>query len=458
MQGSRVAAGIRKGGAVDLLLAAETLLAFLYTWMYLPITQNHWGDFIAMLSHRQYNANVPVELRFWDGEGIGYGPIFALVDLALRPVGDLLAMRICYVINLALLFATVALLIRTFLPAPRSRREVLIALFLTVNSYPVFQLIRQNNIEILELAFLTFGYVAFVKDRQWRAGVFFGLAAATKLVPAVLFAVLAWRRRWRALAAALATSAGAFILVGIIKNYGPRDLMHDLTTRATLEFPLAFGANQAISGFFYRLVGQLQLGGDAEAFTHPIVLYPVFAAWATKLTVVAGALVVGVLLIRQAGFWPGPSRSLRLEVLEMQIVLLVALFGLPHAHSHYFGLVLPLYFLALRAQNESSSENGTTWIFAFSVLLAFAVPLRVLDPIMSRFIPAPTTDVYKLLSVPMASALLALIGALQLHRTWARAAQPVIRPTAQRRSPAVGTMLPAGATVGGSANANNSEL
>src|SRR2546429_493050 len=85
------------------------------------------------------------------------------------------------------------------------------------------------------------------------------------------------------------------------------------------------------------------------------------------------------------GVWAGRAFT---EVIEMQIVLLVTLLILGHAHIHYFALIFPLYFIALRGATSGEARNETTWLFVFSLfLLGFLVPLRLLDPAVHKFIP-----------------------------------------------------------------------
>lgn len=123
-----------------------------------------------------------------------YGPVFALYDLALRPLRDVPAMRVMFVLNHLLLAATFVMMIATFVPAPRSRRELILAAFAWVNFFPLVQLIRQNNVEITELALLMGCFLCLKRRRDVAAGGLLGLAIGTKLIPLLLLPYFVWRR------------------------------------------------------------------------------------------------------------------------------------------------------------------------------------------------------------------------------------------------------------------------
>jgi hypothetical protein len=65
---------------------------------------------------------------------------------------------------------------------------------------------RSINCNLIVLAAVLFGCSALAKGADVRAGFWFALAVALKVLPVLLVPYLAWTRRWRALASALAFS------------------------------------------------------------------------------------------------------------------------------------------------------------------------------------------------------------------------------------------------------------
>src|SRR5439155_1396864 len=90
--------------------------------------------------------------------------------------------------------------------------------------------------------------------RDGRAGAWIGLAAAIKGFPALLLVYLAYRRRWRGLAAGIAV--GGALTVGAMLPYGPVDAVHAvrdwmrLSSAATCIGRLG---TQSLAGFTFFL-------------------------------------------------------------------------------------------------------------------------------------------------------------------------------------------------------------
>jgi hypothetical protein len=78
------------------------------------------------------------------------------------------------------------------------RVAALFPLTLALVSFPVERLVVQGNIEIFLWIFAAAGAWAYLRDRDDVAATFWGLAAASKLYPAVLLLLLLARRKFRA--------------------------------------------------------------------------------------------------------------------------------------------------------------------------------------------------------------------------------------------------------------------
>lgn len=82
----------------------------------------------------------------------------------------------------------------------RGIRVAVAAAFATtalVTSYPLMFAFDRGSSEGFVWIVLSLGLIAFVRQRWWWAATFFGLAAAMKYFPAVLFALLLSRKKWR---------------------------------------------------------------------------------------------------------------------------------------------------------------------------------------------------------------------------------------------------------------------
>ena len=72
-------------------------------------------------------------------------------------------------------------------------------------SFPIARLVHQGNIELVVWILTATGVYSWIREKNELAAVLWGLAAAMKLFPLVLLALLLPSRRWRAFAAGLIT-------------------------------------------------------------------------------------------------------------------------------------------------------------------------------------------------------------------------------------------------------------
>jgi hypothetical protein len=86
-------------------------------------------------------------------------------------------------------------------------------------SFPIVRMIHEGNIEVVLWMFTALGVWAFWRGKNDAAAVLWGLAAAMKLFPLVLLAMLLPRKKWRAFAEGIA----AFVLATLwaLKWVGP---------------------------------------------------------------------------------------------------------------------------------------------------------------------------------------------------------------------------------------------
>ena len=404
------------GARVAEVVGFVAALMLAYTWLYYPIAQGHDGDFLAMLSARENDAG------YWDGRGVGYGPVFAIYDFAFRGVTDLVALRVMYALNLAMLSMAFVVVLRCFLPAPRTSEELLGAVFLWLCFYPTFQALRQNNVEITELLFLVLMLDALRRRRDGLAGVCLGIAGATKILPFVLLFYFIWRRRFLLVAASILTGVALLAIVMILHGETFSFLVTDWLSRTHSSFPSEYQNNQAVSGFIWRSFSQFDLS-NRWTIEHPFVLN---VSAAHKMTVSACCILlalVSAIILKRTGFWPPSTIDQRLQTVEIAIVLIVMLLLLPHNHTHYFVLVSWIYIAALREwpQPVGSTKHWVFGLLALSyVFLGMLHFWRLFDPFLHRLGPVTGVDLARLASLPFLGALAGLAALLILHGHLAR--------------------------------------
>jgi hypothetical protein len=389
--------------------AAITILLCL--WIYYPISQGHGGDFIAMLSGRDNDAG------WWDGRGVGYGPVFAIYDYVLRGVNDLLAMRVMFFFNLIMLVVAFLVILRRFLPSPRTREEFVGAFFLWVCFYPTFQALRQNNVEITELFFLVLMFDALSRRSDGLAGVCLGIAGATKILPFVLLLYFFWRRRYRLVATSILTGIGLLSIVMVLHGETLTFVVIDWLSRASSPFPSEFQANQALSGLIWRAFSEFDLS-TRWMIEHPIVMNASAARVTTNLTSILLLVFFAAIIFKRVGLCPPPIDDHKLESVEIAIVLIVMLVLIPHNHTHYFILVAWIYVAALREWLKPEGPKGF-WViglfFLSYIFLGLLHIWRLFDPFLKGLGPVTGVDLARLASLPFFGALAALVSLIILH-------------------------------------------
>ena len=386
-------------------------LIFLYTWVYYPIAQGHNGDFLAMLSGRENDAG------YWDGRGVGYGPVFAIYDFAFRGVADFVVLRVMFALNLAMLLLAFLVVLRRFLPAPRTREEFVGAFFLWCCFYPTFQALRQNNVEITELLFLVLMLDALRRRSDLLAGVCLGIAGATKILPFVLLFYFVWRRRFRLAVASILTGIGLLAIIMTLHGETFGFIVMDWLSHTQTTFPSEFQNNQALSGLIWRAFSQFDLSTRWN-IEHPFVLNALAARSTTLGASLVLLAVVAAIILKRTGPWPQSTGDQRLETVEIAIVLIVMLLVLPHNHTHYFILVAWIYVAALREWPQPPGAKGR-WLFGLLVLSYVLLGLlhfwRLFDPFLHRLGPVTGVDLARLASLPFFGALAGLAALLILH-------------------------------------------
>lgn len=392
----------------DVFLRIVAGVAALVQWVVHPLSGGMRGDFLAMLSHRDHLSG------YWDGAGFGYGPIFALYDLLLRPLSDAAAMRAMFAANLGLTLLGLWALRRAFPLIEQRPRHLSWLLLAIALFYPFAQLLRQNNVELTEACMLAWFVADLRNQRPARAGVFLGLAAATKYLPIVLVVPLLWRRQWRVALAAVTTFTAVVLLVSAAKGIRPLDGFDSIRRASGSAYVQTHASSQSLAAVLARL-GATYDPSTEESFVSPNNPYAeVRARYALALSGLIITALAVVILRRTGGIAPRQQPAL-IVVTECALGLLLVLLALPVAHTHYFGLLLFCLPLVADTWGQLTRVARVLACGAYCLLGPLAL-LRLLDPVAREFGPATMLNLYKLANMPFLGATLAAATLVALHR------------------------------------------
>ncbi|MEZ6016704.1 MAG: glycosyltransferase 87 family protein [Planctomycetota bacterium] len=227
---------------------------------------------------------------------------------------------------------------------------------------------------------------ALRRGRDGWAGALVGAAAAFKIVPLLAAAVLVARRRWRALAATAAVSAG--LLLGapaaLVGARGALELHREWY--ATLAGPYVEGG-EALLAAHPRLAGQSALASFHRAFSGTLVsatnaelrativlLPPATVKLLVRLWIAAHLIALCALLLRSAALARARSASAsdRLDV-DGALILCTALIVAPLVHKAHMSWSALAFAVLLTRLAAARGRRERALIGAPLVLAALAI-------------------------------------------------------------------------------------
>jgi alpha-1,2-mannosyltransferase len=221
---------------------------------------------------------------------------------------------------------------------PARRTALALAFPLCLLAWPGGSALLLGQVSMLVLLPLALVPRLTRRGHEGWVGAAIGCAALLKFTPALLLGYLALRRRWRALAGALAALAALLLACTLLVGPG--------TFLAALPQALHVGADDAARPNNQALLGVLLVALDATA--------PALASLAHLLEYAA---LLAVLSIAAALLWrnPASSAAARLsaderadgEVLPYSIALCAMLLASPVIWPHHYAWLLPACALAL---------------------------------------------------------------------------------------------------------------
>ncbi len=260
-----------------------------------------------LLSHQAVYTALPPFGVWWPPFGLLVVTPFAFIanwSMALAKAGFAIASVACLAYAIA----------RTRWAAA-SRYAVPLAL--AAVAVPLQTNFEYQNLNAPLLALLIASGVGLKGGHETRAAIGIGVMTALKAFPALLLAYFVYRGRWRGLAIAVATAAA--LTLGAVLPAGPTD-----------------GATVLGRWIGMSLTGVVEMRGRSQSL--PALLFQVGTppAWAAALELIVLAGVVWVLGRRR----DDPAA-------ELAVLMLLAVFLSPVAHTHYYMLAYPAWLVVL---------------------------------------------------------------------------------------------------------------
>ncbi len=249
---------------------------------------------------------------------------------------------IWFIVNTALLIATIALLSRSV----RGRwLWVITPLFL-----PVLEAYAVGQVTIILLVLFAGAWMAIKRDRRILAGILLALAAWLKVFPALVIVYFLWKRDWRVIGGAV---AGGIVLALVqIAISGPAMLL-DMTK---VLFSLGGSGQDYLVNINASVMGVSSQFFQAHQHVAPLLISPALytiSRWLLTFGLIGGLLVVT---------W---GRDEAHFDLEYALALLTSLLISPTLFPTSLPPALLVYVLLLRGR----PSRGVIWFCALAILL-----------------------------------------------------------------------------------------
>jgi hypothetical protein len=222
----------------------------------------------------------------------------------------------------------------------------LLPLTIVLISFPIARLIHQGNIELVVWIFTATGVWAYMRGRDNAAAVLWGLAAAMKLFPLILLALLLPRGRYRAFVVGIATFVGATVVS--LWWLGPTI---GVAWKGSLHNVFGYQSVRVAEWSLRELVANhsvFELAKVAALVVHyPLsqVALPYYAG---------GALLMAFVFFKK--LWKMPQVNQLLAVSTFMVMFPPISYY--HALVHMYAPLAVLGWLALRAQRASVTIPG----------------------------------------------------------------------------------------------------
>jgi hypothetical protein len=236
---------------VELLLATNRVRDLFQDWASLRL----WLDGESIYAPLEDSAAREFPGLVWPGLPYGihnpHPPASLLPVLPLAPLPFQTAALVWNLISLALLICALLIVARE-LDVRLEPKHALLALALMLAASPLLQQIAHAQNNLLTLFLIVLAWALARRGRDGWAGASLGVAAAIKLLPALLFLVFIVERRWRLVCAGVAAFASLQCVAAALFGTGVFvQWLENLPPHAA-RFRMGW-LNQSIQGFVARL-------------------------------------------------------------------------------------------------------------------------------------------------------------------------------------------------------------
>jgi hypothetical protein len=270
--------------------------------------------------------------------------------------------------------------------------------------YPLVNAKLLGQIQLWVDLLFTLAVLSWLLDKRVLAGMMIGLACIIKPQAGILLIwAIAWKE-WRLVKGILMTAipvgVASLIGYGLHNHIAYLDVLSYLSSHGEAYF-----ANNSVNGLLNRLLGNGEnlrfLEYDFPPF-HPLVYGGTMA------------FAIAMLIVMLAPAW----RSRRpATALDLAVAIICSVIMSPIAWEHHYGVLPPLYLLALRAWLDQRGEGGS-WYALGALALSWTLT--------ATFIPLPNLladSPYNFLQSYIFFGALILLGLI-----WWRAAKPANPP------------------------------
>jgi alpha-1,2-mannosyltransferase len=231
----------------------------------------------------------------------------------------------------------------------------LLGLSLGITFYPLTRGHTLGQIQVYLDALIAAALLAHSLGRPVFSGACIGLCCLIKPHYAIVILWAGLRGQLRCfLSASFCVGAG---LVFALREFGLKNHLDYLTVlRELSRHGESFWANQSVNGILHRLLG------NGEAIDWVPRALPPYVDTIYFATTVSGLLIVGIALFSPT------SRRWRGSALDLASVITGATLASPIAWEHHYGVLLPVYALAL--PRLITSARAGFWLLISYILVA----------------------------------------------------------------------------------------
>ena len=330
----------------------------------------------------------PTDRWLQDGQWL-FGPVYHLITIPLFLFRDKYTAydALLYITLLFFIFSCIILIHFSYRYSGWSYRMAGV-IFIIGNMSPAFEALTQRNVEILELLILSAAVVIYGRKSSRLAAALIGIGAGIKFVlGAIVPYLIINRKRDRSSWALLSTGLVIVVLTQLLLGWQDSYVLKLLSDTNNVETFMNHPLNQAISGVLHRLPGSNNI--DVPLISGLVAL-----------------VSVGLGLV-----WMYRSRGKSNWLVQWSVCLTGTLLILPHNEYHYFCLLtVPLLVQYLLLSGNGSIRQWISFWFAY-VLIAWPIPLSLLNTIVDKVIGRHVWLTHLLLdwSLPFIGALLLLL-------------------------------------------------